>query len=68
MSRMRSSLGGHFAGHGMAYTPEQNDEYREMKILPSKKGCTLPTDAVESKKFQKYCEEQSGEVKTYKLR
>lgn len=65
---MRSSFGGHFAGHGMAYSPDEHDDYREMKVPPSKRGCTLSTDAVESKKFQKYCEEQSGEVKIYKPR
>jgi len=65
---MRSSLGGHYAGHGMAYDTDYNqDEKRDYVIPGHYKGCTLTTDNKEKDDFEKYCREQSGKVSTYSI-
>jgi len=65
---LRSNLGSHYAGHGMAYPLSCNeDEVIEITIPNSKRGCTLPTDSIDKDELAQYCAEQSGEVITYNL-
>lgn len=56
---MRSSLGGHFAGHGMYYTQSYDDYVSiPMKIIDYK--------AILDKEMEQY-QELCGPVKTYRL-
>lgn len=70
MSRMRSSLGGHFAGSGMSYPYGYNlDEIRVINIPEHRKGCKLSTDGKrKNKEFDAYCKEQSGKVVSYNIK
>lgn len=62
---LRSNLGGHFSSVGIA------NAYDDFKIERSNRkrgGVKLPTDKFkETKEFDAYCSEQSGEVRTYRL-
>ena len=66
---LRSSLGGHYAGTGMAGTSAQefDDLVRTRGIKVHRSGM-LPSDNYigDKKAFKKYCEDMSGEVITYK--
>lgn len=65
---LRSNLGTHYAGHGMAYPLDyNNDDIVEYHIPKSKQGCKLPTDSIDKKELSDYCKQQSGEVITYNL-
>lgn len=65
---LRSNLGSHIAGHGMAYPSDYNDDEKIEVLIPkSKVGCKLSTDNLDKDKLNQYCKEQSGEVKSYNL-
>lgn len=67
---MRSTLGSHWAGTGIyGPTEEEFDNHKiERGIKVSRHGM-LPTDKFEKKEdFDKYCEQQSGDVKTYNIK
>jgi hypothetical protein len=74
MGRMKSSLGSHWAGTGIAgQTAQQFDDHKIERGGKSYRGIRLSTDQFDSSKegkkaFEEYCKEQSGEVKVYNIK
>lgn len=67
---MKSSLGNHWAGTGIVGpTEEEFDNHIVNRSIKVGRRGMLPTDKFEKKEdFDKYCEEQSGDVKKYNMK
>jgi hypothetical protein len=73
-NHLRTKLdgGNRYAGTGIVKPPEWEDDYKKQRGIKVHRHGMLPTDYLgkgdEGKKaFKKYCEEQSGKVKTYNI-
>jgi hypothetical protein len=73
---MRSKLGGHIAGTGIASpTAKQFDDFKTHRSIKVHKPGMLPTDFLaagkdskeKKKAFEQYCKEQSSNVTTYTI-